>query len=96
MADNGGKWQKMVENGRKWSKKFTAVIWQEMVFSRVSRRGHRGGQVGNGRKWQKMAENGGKKDHRGYLVGNGFSRVLRLFPTTQYKEVINLKQKSWQ
>ena len=53
-----------------------------MVFSRVSRRGHRGGQVGNGRKWQKMAENGGKKDHRGYLVGNGFSRVLRLFPTT--------------
>ena len=53
-----------------------------MVFSRVSRRGHRGGQVGNGRKWQKMAENGGKKVHRGYLVGNGFSRVLRLFPTT--------------
>ena len=29
-------------------------------FSRVSRRGHRGGQVGNGRKWQKMAENGRK------------------------------------
>ena len=23
-----------------------------------------------------MAENGGKKVHRGYLVGNGFTRVL--------------------
>ena len=32
----------------------------------------------NGRKWWKMVE----KVHRGYLVGNGFSRVLRLFPTT--------------
>ena len=39
----------------------------------------------NGRKWQEMAENGRKwqkKVHRGYLVENGFSRVLRLFPTT--------------
>ena len=27
----------------------------------------------NGRKWQKMVE----IVHRGYLVGNGFSRVLR-------------------
>ena len=63
MAENGGKWQKMAEKssprlfGRKWS-------------SRVSRRGHRGGQAGNGRKWQ-------KKVHRGYLVGNGFPRVSR-------------------
>ena len=29
----------------------------------------------NGRKWS-------KKVHRGYLVGNGFSRIRRLFPTT--------------
>ena len=44
MAENGGKWQKMVGNG----------------FSRVLSHGHRGGQAGNGRKWLKMAENGGK------------------------------------
>ena len=36
----------------------------------------------NGGKWSKMAGNGRKKVHRGYLVENGFSRVLRLFPTT--------------
>ena len=29
MAENGGKWSKMVENGRKW---VAAVIWQEMDF----------------------------------------------------------------
>ena len=29
----------------------------------------------NGRKWSKI-------DFRGYLVGNGFSRIFRLFPTT--------------
>ena len=46
-------------------------------FPRVSRHGHRGGQVGHGRKWQKWQ----KMDFRGYLVGNGFSRVLRHFPT---------------
>ena len=66
MAENGRKWSKMVENG----------------FPRVSRHGHQGGQAGNGRKWLKMAENGGKKVHRGYLVGNGFSRVSRHSPTT--------------
>ena len=33
--------------------------------------------VENGRKWWKMVENGRKKVHRGYLVGNGFPRVLR-------------------
>ena len=48
-------------------------------FPRVSCYGYRGDQVGNGRKWQEMAE---KKVHRGYLVGNGFSRVLRHSPTT--------------
>ena len=37
MAENGGKWQKMAENG----------------FPRVSRHGHRGDQAGNGRKWSK-------------------------------------------
>ena len=36
----------------------------------------------NGGKWQKMVENGRKKVHRGYLVGNGFSRVSRHSPTT--------------
>ena len=61
MAENGRKWQKMVENGRKWSKKVHRGYLVENGFSRVSRRGHRGGQVGNGRKWPKMAENGGKK-----------------------------------
>ena len=38
--------------------------------------------AGNGRKWSKIIENGRKKDHRGYLVGNGFSRVSRHSPTT--------------
>ena len=41
-----------------------------------------GSQVENGRKWPKMGENGRKKVHRGYLVGNGFSRVSRHSPTT--------------
>ena len=54
-------------------------------FPRVLRRDHRGSRAGNGRKWLKMAENGRKwqkKVHRGYLVGNGFSRVSRHSPTT--------------
>ena len=38
--------------------------------------------VENGGKWSKMVENGRKKVHRGYLVGNGFPRVVRHFPTT--------------
>ena len=50
-----------------------------MVFSRVSCYSHRGDQedndkmAGNGRKWQEMVE----KVHRGYLVGNGFPRIIR-------------------
>ena len=70
MAENGGKWQKMAENGlprlfgRKWisacfpswPSRWPGRKWQEMA--------------GNGRKWQKMG-------CRGYLVGNGFSRVSR-------------------
>ena len=51
-------------------------------FSRVSRHGHRGDQVGNGRKWQKNGRKWSKIDFRGYLVGNGFPRVLRHSPTT--------------
>ena len=54
-------------------------------FPRVLRRDHRGSRAGNGRKWLKMAENGRKwqkKVHRGYLIGNGFSRVSRHSPTT--------------
>ena len=50
----------------------------ENGLPRVSRHGHRGGPVDNGqngRKWQKMG-------CRGYLVGNGFSRVSRHSPTT--------------
>ena len=66
MAENGGKWQKMVENG----------------LPRVSCYGHRGEQVDNGRKWPKMVEKWSKKVHRGYLVENGFSRIIRLFSTT--------------
>ena len=54
----GRQWQKMVENGRKWSKIVHRGYLVENGFSRVSRRGHRGGQVGNGRKWQEMAGNG--------------------------------------
>ena len=34
----------------------------------------------NGRKWPKM-------DFRGYLVGNGFPRVLRHSPTTTNKQI---------
>ena len=71
MAENGGKWQIMVENG----------------FPRISRHGHQGGQAGNGRKWLKMAENGGKKVHRGYLVGNGFPRISRRGHRGRKKEV---------
>ena len=44
IAENGGKWRKMVGNG----------------FERVLSHGQQGGQAGNGRKWLKMAENGGK------------------------------------
>ena len=29
-----------------------------------------------------MVENGGKMDFRGYLVGNGFPRIIRHSPTT--------------
>ena len=68
-AGNGRKWSKMAENG-------------SHGFPRVSCYGHRGEQVDNGRKWPKMVEKWSKKVHRGYLVENGFSRVLRLFPTT--------------
>ena len=46
MAENGGKWSKMVE-------KVHRGYLVENGFSRVSRRGHRGGPVDNGRKWQK-------------------------------------------
>ena len=66
MAENGRKWQKMVE-------KVHRGYLVENGFSRVSRRGHRGDQEDhgkNGRKWQKMG-------CRGYLVGNGFPRVSR-------------------
>ena len=51
-------------------------------FPRVSCYGHRGEQVDNGRKWQEMVEKWSKIDFRGYLVGNGFPRVLRHSPTT--------------
>ena len=47
----------MAENGRKMGCRGYLV---ENGFPRVSRRGHRGGQVGNGRKWQEMAGNGRK------------------------------------
>ena len=47
-------------------------------FPRVSRRGHRGDQEDHSRKWLKMA----KKDFRGYMVGNGFPRIIRHSPTT--------------
>ena len=72
----------MAENGRKWSKKVHRGYLVENGFSRVSRRGHRGGQAGNGRKWPENGRKWSKKVHRGYLVENGFSRIYRLFPTT--------------
>ena len=49
--------------------------------------------AGNGRKWQKMVENGrkwSKKVHRGYLVENGFSRIYRLFPTTNTLSILEI------
>ena len=51
-------------------------------FPRVSCYGHRGEQVDNGRKWPKMVEKWSKKVHRGKMAENGFSRIYRLFPTT--------------
>ena len=72
MAENGRKWQKMVE---KWSKMDFRGKMVGNGFPRVLRHGSRGGQVGNGRKWSKM-------DFRGKMVGNGFPRVVRHFPTT--------------
>ena len=74
MAGNG---RKMVENGfpRLFGRK-----WISACFASWSSRW-------SGRQWSKMVENGRKwwkKVHRGYLVGNGFSRVLRHSPTTIY------------
>ena len=50
-------------------------------FPRVSCYGQYGSQAGNGRKWSKMG-------CRGYLVGNGFPRVLRHSPTTNESDRI--------
>ena len=61
-------------------------------FPRVSCYGHRGEQVDNGRKWQEMVEKWSKIDFRGYLVGNGFPRVLRHFPTTVSEEPKDVKE----
>ena len=62
----------MAGNGRKWQK----IDFR--VFHVVAIEVEKGGQVKmveNGRKWSKI-------DFRGYLVGNGFPRILRHSPTT--------------
>ena len=75
MAGNGRKLQKMAENGfpRENGRK-----WISALFTSWSSRWP-------GRQWQKMVENGRKwqkRVYRDYLVGNGFSRILRHSPTT--------------
>ena len=75
----------MVENGRK---KVHRGYLVGNGFSRVSRRGHRGGPVDNGRKWQKWSKMG----CRGYLVGNGFPRVSRHSPTTNRRNIYERNQ----
>ena len=78
IAGIGRNWQPWVSaRFLLWVTRWAGRKWQEMAgngFSRISRHGNRGGQVGNGR----------KKVHRGYLVGNGFSRSTRHSPTTLY------------
>ena len=66
----------MVENGRKW---VAAGKWQKMdfrVFYVVAIEVEKRRSGKNGGKWSKMG-------CRGYLVGNGFPRILRHSPTTQ-------------
>ena len=83
MAENGRKWSKMAENG------LPRLFGRKWIFARFTSWSSRW----PGRKWQEMVENGrkwSKKVHRGYLVENGFSRVLRLFPTTFAPETPDL------
>ena len=68
MAENGRKWSKMAGNG----------------LPRVSRRGHRGDQVGNGRKWPKMAENGLPRENGGKWISARFPSFPYYFIEKKY------------